>query len=118
MVYLDHWAFRKFSGDNDLAARLTKTLHDRDGTLALSWLNLGEYARVSDSDQRRAAEQFVEGILPAVFCIDVDLAAVNRREGLRDELPHADRELALLFVNAGKQGLKTFTAMGLFDPVE
>jgi len=118
MVYLDHWALRKFSGDDALASRLTKTLHDRDGTLALSWLNLGEYARVSDPNQRRAAEQFVEGVLPAVFCINVDLAAVNQREGLRDVLPHADRELALLFVNEGKQGLKTFTAMGMFDPVE
>jgi len=114
MVYLDHWALRKFSGDDGLASRLTKALHDRDGTLALSWLNLGEYARVSDPDQRRAAEQF-EGILPAVFCIDVDLAAVNQREGVRDPLPHADRNLALLFVNAGKQGLKAFTALGLFD---
>jgi len=115
MVYLDHWALRKLSEDNDLASRLTKILHDRDGTLAISWLNLGEYARVSDPDQRRAAEQFVEGILPAVFCIDVDLAAVDQREGLRDALPHADRDLALLFVNAGKQGLKAFTVMGLFD---
>lgn len=70
---------------------------------------------MSDSDQRRAAEQFVDGILPAVFCIDVDLAAVNQREGARDGLPHADRDLALLFVNAGKQGLKAFTAVGLFD---
>lgn len=115
MVYLDHWALRKFSGDADLASRLTETLHDRGGTLGLSWLNLGEYARVSDPDQRRAAEQFVEGILPAVFCIDVDLAAVNQREGTRDALPHADRDLALLFVNRGEQGLKAFTATGLFD---
>ncbi len=115
MVYLDHWAFRKFSGDNDLASRLTGILHGRGGTLALSWLNLAEYATVSDPDQRGAAEQFVEGILPAVFCIDVNLAAVNQREGAHDSLPHADRALALLFVTTEGQGLKAFTATGLFE---
>lgn len=115
MVYLDHWALRKFSGDKALAARLTGILHGRGGTLALSWLNLGEYATVSDPNQRRSAEQFVDDVLPAVFCIDVDLAAVNKREGAHDRLPHADQALALLFLNTGRQGLKTFTATGLFE---
>src|SRR2546427_172904 len=78
MVYLDHWALRKFSGDAGLASRLTGILHGH-GSLTLSWLNLGEYATVSDPEQRRAAEQFVEGVLPAIFCIDVDLAAVAKR---------------------------------------
>jgi hypothetical protein len=35
MVYLDHWAHRKFSGDNDLTSRLTGILHGRGGTLSL-----------------------------------------------------------------------------------
>ena len=56
LVYLDHWALRRFSEDSDLGARLTGILRDRGGTLALSWLNLGEYAAVSDPKQRRAAE--------------------------------------------------------------
>lgn len=115
MVYLDHWALRKFSEDNGLASRLTGILRGRGGTLALSWLNLGEYATVSDSKQRRAAEQFVEGILPSVFCIDVDLAAVDKRERARHPLPHADPALALLFLNRGGQGLNAFTATGLFE---
>jgi len=115
MVYLDHWALRRFSEDNALASRLRGILHGRGGTLALSWLNLGEYATVSDPKQRRAAEQFVESILPAVFCIDVDLAAVDKRERARHPLPHADESLAFLFINAGQCGLNAFTAKGLFE---
>ena len=38
-----------------------------------------------------------------------------RGKGVRGALPHADRDLALLFVNTGEQGLKAFTATGLFD---
>jgi len=114
LVYLDHWALRRFSEDSDLGARLTGILRDRGGTLALSWLNLGEYAAVSDPKQRRAAEQFVEGILPAVFCVQVDLATVDKRERAQDPLPHADPDLSLLFVR-GREGLKTITATGLFE---
>lgn len=115
LVYLDHWALRKFSGNNGLASRLAEILHGRGGTLALSWLNLGEYATVSDPEQRRAAEQLVGRILPSVFCIQVDPAAVDKRERARDPLPHADPALSLLFLNTAGQGLNTFTATGLFD---
>src|SRR5262249_6408002 len=79
-AYLDHWAFRKFSTDPALSSRLVKVLRARSGTLALSWLNLGEYAKVSVVASRQAAEKFVDDVLPSIFCIQVDLAAVDKRE--------------------------------------
>ncbi len=115
MPYLDHWAFRKFSGDAGLGARLAAALRARGGTLALSWLNLGEYAAVSDPAQRRAAEQFVESVLPRIFCVDVDLAAVDKRERDGDPMPHADRALAAMFVNLGGPEDSPFTAKGIFE---
>jgi len=113
MVYLDHWAFRLFSSDAALASRFVGALKARGGTLAISWLNLGEYANVSVLESRRAAEAFVESALPAVFCIDVDLAAVDNREETGHPLPHADQAFASLMLN--RSG--SFTAKGLFEPL-
>jgi hypothetical protein len=115
MVYLDHWALRRFSGDARLASRLRVVLHDSGGTVALSWLNLVEYATVSNSEQRREAEKFVEGFLPAIFRIDTNVPAVDKRESLHDPLPHADPALALMFVNAEELRGQPFTATGLFE---
>jgi len=48
-VYLDHWALRKLSEDQTLATRLTAVLESRNGTLALSWVNLAEFTREAHS---------------------------------------------------------------------
>lgn len=80
----------------------------------MSWLNLGEYALVSDPKQRRAAEHFVEGILPSVFCLQVDLAAVDKGERAGHPMPYADSGLAALFVGQRGGGASPFTATGLF----
>src|SRR5438445_7348514 len=117
MVYLDHWALMMFSADASLASRLTKALCSSGGTLVLSWLNLGEYATVSDPAQRREVQQLVEGALPAIFCIDVDLAAVNKRESAGHPLPHADQALSLMVVRKAGRGVEHLTAAGLFEPL-
>src|SRR5262249_18799841 len=110
MAYLDHWAFRRFSTNPALSSRLVKALRTRDGTLALSWLNLGEYAKVSIVASRQAAEKFVDDVLPSIFCIQVDLAAVDKREKAGDPLPHADEDLAATLVDA----TRSLTAKGMF----
>jgi hypothetical protein len=115
MVYLDHWALRKFADAPELRSRFLAALRARVGTLALSWLNLAEFAAVSHREQRRAAEAFLEAALPAIFCIDVDLAAVDKRMNTGDPLPHADRELLLLFRDWGGSADKRFTAIGLCE---
>jgi hypothetical protein len=117
MVYLDHWAFRRFSDEPALAARLVEALQARRGTLALSWLNLGEYATVSAAESRRAAESFVQSVLPAIFCIQVEPFAVDQRGRAGDLLPHADEALASLLVDITKLDDKPFTAVGLFEPL-
>jgi hypothetical protein len=113
MVYLDHWAFRRFSSDAALMGRLIRALRARGGTLALSWLNLGEYANVSVAESRQAAEQFVDAVLPSIFCLQVDLATVDKREKAGDSHPHADEALAALFVNASG----SLSAKDMFVPL-
>src|SRR5438309_4108143 len=75
-VYLDHWALCQFSEEKPLAGRLTAALKARNGTLALSWLNLAEFTRMTREEQARNAENLLEGILPQVFFIDVDRSVV------------------------------------------
>jgi len=100
------------------------------GTLAVSWLNLGEYATVTSRETRRQAERLLERIVPAVFPLDVDPGAVSKRElagrtegGARSFVdPHADTVFAKLFVRGrpsiAASGLDLrITASGVFEPL-
>jgi hypothetical protein len=79
-VYLDHWAFRRFSQDLELRRALADALADRDGTLVIGRLNLLEFTRVQDAAQVQAAEEFVQAVLPRVFFLDVQIMDVIKRE--------------------------------------
>ena len=68
------------------------------GTLAVSWMNLGEYATVTDREQRLEAERLLDRLLPHIFPIDVDPGRVSERERAGNPYPHADLEIAKLFV--------------------
>ncbi len=122
-VYLDHWALRRFSEDSTLATRFTTTLKSRNGTLALSWLNLVEFTKVKIGEQARKAEDLVEANLPQVFFLEVEPFAVIRRE---DELleggplapPHADLEFLDAFTYLKPTSLNPFTARDLFSVVQ
>ena len=66
MIYLDHWAVLTLSKDPALSHRFAEALATREGTLALSWVNVAEFAKVG-TDEARQAEQFVELNLPRLF---------------------------------------------------
>jgi len=79
-VYLDHWAFRRFSQSLELRQALASALADRDGTLAIGRLNLLEFTRVQDPTHLQAAEELVQAVLPRVFFLDVQIMDVVNRE--------------------------------------
>jgi hypothetical protein len=122
-VYLDHWALRKVSEDLALAARLSSALDSRNGTLALSWLNLVEFTKVTREDQIRKAEIFIEANLPRVFFLEIDFFVVIRREdellaGGRPSPPHADLDFLREFSQFKPTSVKPFTACDLFKVVQ
>jgi hypothetical protein len=122
-VYLDHWALRKFSESQILSDRLTAALKLRNGTLALSWLNLAEFTRVTVEEQARKAETLLEKILPQIFFLEVDFGEVIRREddllgGGRPTPPHADLDLLRMFSQMKPNSLNLFTAHDLFKVVQ
>lgn len=116
VAYVDHCGLMTFAEGGELGRRLMTALHARNGTLAVSWLNFAEYATVTDVAQRLAVERFLDGLLPAIFCIDVDLAVIDRERDGRP-FPHADQALSHLFLNDREATVRPVTAAKLFEPL-
>jgi hypothetical protein len=111
-VYLDHWAWRRISEDPGLASAFASGLAAIRGTVAMSWLNLVEFAKVSYLQQRRKADWLLDQILPNVFFVDLDFFKVAEAEdsllgGGVPEPPHSD--LASLRMFAKLNLLRTDT---------
>jgi hypothetical protein len=92
-VYLDHWAFGAFSRDLERRQGFTDALEERNGSLALGRLNLLEFSRVTDPCQLRAAEDFVQSVLPRIFFINTTVMQVVERESAFDPGACGDQEL-------------------------
>jgi hypothetical protein len=98
LVCLDHWAWRMFSESPTLASRLSGALKSQGGTLALSWLNMVEFAGMSGEiavSQARKAEDLLDAIIPNIFFIEPDFFKVIGQEdkilgGGPSTAPHAD----------------------------
>jgi hypothetical protein len=121
MTYLDHWALRTFSEDAGLSGRFRAALDTRGGTLAVSWINLGEFAKVSSAASTQQAEDFLEDLLPHLFFLDADPFKVIQREDAllsgTTVLPHADQELLAEVMKLKCAGVMPITTRGLLDGI-
>lgn len=121
-VYLDHWAWLEFSSCQALAARFANALKKRNGTVAISWLNLVEFCRMKDERHGPEADGLLDSILPNVFFLDSDFGKVISREdillaGVASLPPHADLGLYEHFVGTNllsPTSLSLLTAHDLF----
>jgi hypothetical protein len=118
-VYLDHWALRRFSESEELGHRLTNALLVSSGTLALSWLNVVEFSKVTMTHQARSVEKLTAAILPRLFLMDSNPFDVIRREdgllaGARPSAPHADPDLLRVFSGIKPTTLDPLTTHDLF----
>ena len=96
-------------------------MQNRHGTLALSWVNLAEFTKITDRRQIQAVEQFVDAISPQLFFIAVDPWAVIQSE---DEVLQGHRTqsewghlglLKIFLIRRGMPSLNPLTARGLFS---
>jgi hypothetical protein len=122
-VYLDHWALRAFSEDQEWASRLTVALSSQEGTLALSWANLAEFTKVTDQRQARLAGTLIEANLPRIFLLEVNPFTVIEREdhllaGGPPVPPHGDQDFLRALVMLKPRALTLFTAHNLFTAVQ
>lgn len=118
-VYLDHWALRRFSSDPGLADRFVNLLVAAGGMLEVSFLNILEFAEVTDTGQVAAAEclldrltpghiGFIDGIPKTV--IENENRFLRRERELRD--PHVDYRLLQVFATHKGRSLKPLSFQG------
>ena len=117
-VYLDHWALRLMSDNEGVCDDFLRILKARNGTLAISWLNLIEFTNVGDPGAHERAETLIEKALPNVFMMEVNPFVVIKAEnallqGGPPAPPHADRGFLELIGTLKTTSLTGFTARGL-----
>lgn len=123
MVYLDHWAVRMFSNDAVLATRFIGALNSRGGTLAVSWINLAEFATMNDPDSVRRAERFFDDVLPRLFFIEPNpfnvIASENEimARGRAEVPPHMDIPMARELIKLRPETPKPITAIGMLQVI-
>jgi hypothetical protein len=123
VVYFDQWALYDISENQTLADRLTAALKARNGTLALSWINLTEFRTNTREEQARKAESLIEAMLPQVFFLEVTFEIVIGRE---DRLltsgapvsPHEDADFLRTFIGLKRTSQSPLTAQGLFRSMQ
>lgn len=133
-VYLDHCALRKISESEPLTKRFVSGLLTRGGTLALSWLNILEFCKVTVDEQRLMAARLLKHVGVNVFWLNPDFFTVGQRENMHtgnENVPVADMKMACVYLRAidesDQQGtiapllaffdavIKTPTIRGQFD---
>lgn len=67
VVYLDHWAIRRFSSDSTLGGRFIAALKASGGSLVISHANLAELTGPTDVKQIDQVADFLESVLPNIF---------------------------------------------------
>lgn len=121
-VYLDHWAIRRFSDDQNLQHRFVTALHRTGGTLFLSHQNFAEFVGPDDASHAMQAEEFLERVLPNIYFaqLDVDKAIAQeqdpRNRGHRLS-PPPDLGLLKLLALQRPTGPQPFTIKGLLTEV-
>lgn len=122
-VYLDHCALRTISEDQEFTARLAMVLGSLGGTLALSWVNVAEFAKVTNQQQARKAEKLIDANIPRIFLLEADPFKVIDRE---DSLlrggphipPHGDLEFLRTIFLRNPESMALYSANDLFDAVQ
>jgi hypothetical protein len=70
LVYLDHWAVRRFSDDEALADRFIAALHAAQGTWLFSLMNLSEFTAMRDIPTARRVEALIQRAFPHFYVLD------------------------------------------------
>jgi len=98
-VYLDHWAIRHFSENEEMRERLVRILKKQNGTLALSMMNMLEFTKARNPNWIRTAENFLQEIYPNIFLMESDVFCVWEKEMKLSTAPHSLQDAHLFFLS-------------------
>jgi hypothetical protein len=125
-VYLDHWAWRRIFDSTSLAADFSRILKAKGGTLAVSWLNLIEFSKVTDAKQAASADALLDHVLPHVSFVNPNFFTVIEKEnklqaGGDPTAPHADPVFLKFFAKHNllkSHSLKLLPEQNIFQLVQ
>jgi hypothetical protein len=94
VVYLDHWAVRRFGDDVPLADRFIAALHAAKGTWLFSQANLQEFIAMHDIATARRVEALIARAFPYFHVLDTisDTDFFRRRQRDQPRPPDAPQE--------------------------
>lgn len=87
-IYFDHWALCEFSDNFDIQNQLIELMKRKNGTLVVSNINLLEFTKMDDQKHVKAAELFLNRLLPNVY-----LADFNLEQALEFDLKHPHEKM-------------------------
>ena len=121
-VYLDHWALRLFSSDQELRQRFLRALKASGGSLVVSHVNLAEITGPSDPRHAGETAAFFEATLPNIYFAMFDIQkAIDQECHPRDtqiRLPAPpDIELLRAVAMERSDDFRPFTIAGLINLV-
>lgn len=121
-VYLDHWAIRRFSDNQNLKERFVTALRETGGTLFFSHQNFVEFIGPDDATHAVNAEDFLEHVLPNIYFAQLDLnKAIAQEQDPRSRgqrlSPPPDLGLLKLLALQRPAGPQPFTIKGLLTEV-
>jgi hypothetical protein len=108
-VYLDTWAIRLFAEiDPALGERFRAALQRAGGTLVISHLSVGEFAKFDDPRHTRCAGRYIDTVIPNLFLSTFEPFRVIEREipvmvRQTAESPAGDSEMLRLYAEAAEQ---------------
>lgn len=84
-VYIDHWAVRRLSSNEEEGQRFVHALKASGGVLVVSHANLAELTGPTDSRHADEAAKFLESVLPNIYFAMFDVQqAINQEKQTRD----------------------------------
>lgn len=119
-VYMDHWAIRMFSDNQEIQDRFVNALMLKGGTILISNVSFGEFAKATDFRHCQDAEAFLERLLPNIFITDFALDKVLVQEqaepnNQRRFWPSADLSQLKLFAERAPHTPHCFTMKGFIS---
>lgn len=122
VIYLDHWAIRRFADEQTLGTRFVETLKSSNGTWAISLLNFMEFIKMEDEGQARRFEELMDLAIPNLFFIDfMPFDVIDREAAILSGAPrnaaYGDVSLLKTFADTKPDSPRPFTAKSLVTTI-
>ena len=100
-IYLDHWALREFSSNQELGKKFIDLLVKKEGTLCISWMNIFEVTNHIEGESLNSILNFYERLgnrFSYIQCNPVKVIQNENQYQPGNQNPGLDTELAIFYL--------------------